>query len=357
MANTEHLWILKQGVKSWNRWREQNPGQIPDLREASLEGIDLRGAYLRKTDLSGANLCGARFDTAAPDAPRADLSNAKLVGARIHAATFRMADLHGADLRRADFYRSQLSIANLNHADLAGASLRRTILIATDFHHAGFDNTDLAEALVGHTRFTAVDLSRVKGLVTLRYDYPSTIDLDSIYTSKGHIPEAFLRGIGVPENFIVYMRSLVTNPIEFYSCFISHSNKDQDFAQRLHRELQGEGVRCWFAPEDLKIGDEFRTTIEDSIRVYDKLLIILSEASIDSEWVKTEVEAALEREVREKQSILFPIRVDDAAMQTSCAWAAKIRREKHIGDFRNWKDYGSFKKAFNRLLRDLGAGG
>ena len=46
-----------------------------------------------------------------------------------------------------------------------------------------------------------------------------------------------------------------------------------DFTQRLHADLQQKGVRCWFAPEDLKIGDRFRTRIDDSIRVYDKLLI------------------------------------------------------------------------------------
>jgi len=53
--------------------------------------------------------------------------------------------------------------------------------------------------------------------------------------------------------------------------FISYSSKDDDFAQRLHADLQHQGVRCWFAPEDLQIGDKFRIRIDESIRVYDKL--------------------------------------------------------------------------------------
>jgi hypothetical protein len=68
-----------------------------------------------------------------------------------------------------------------------------------------------------------------------------------------------------------------------------------------------------------------------------------------------EVETALERERRENRLVLFPIRIDDAAMQTDQAWAASIRRTRHIGDFRNWKDHDSYQSAFQRLLRDLKA--
>jgi hypothetical protein len=117
-------------------------------------------------------------------------------------------------------------------------------------------------------------------------------------------------------------------------------------------------VRCWFAPEDLKIGDKFRSRIEDSIRLYDKLLVVLSENSIASSWVEEEVEAALEKERQNPGShVLFPIRLDDAVMETKQAWAASLRRERHIGDFRDWKDHDKHKKAFDRLMRDLKAEG
>jgi hypothetical protein len=69
--------------------------------------------------------------------------------------------------------------------------------------------------------------------------------------------------------------------------------------------------------------------------------------------VETEVEIAFERERRENRTVLFPIRIDDAVMDADAAWAADIRRTRHIGDFRNWKDHDSFQKAFVRLLRDL----
>ena len=129
-----------------------------------------------------------------------------------------------------------------------------------------------------------------------------------MYKSKGNIPEAFLRGAGVPDRFVEYMSTLVDKAWEYYSCFIGYSGRDQGFAERLHVDLQSKGVRCWYAPEDMKIGDRIRRRIDEAIRIHDKLLIILSEHSIDSDWVETEVETALEKETQKKSTVLFPVR-------------------------------------------------
>ena len=51
--------------------------------------------------------------------------------------------------------------------------------------------------------------------------------------------------------------------------------------------------------------------------------------------------------------MLFPIRLDDEVMETTRAWAADIRRTRHIGDFRPWKDHDAYQESFDRLLRDL----
>jgi len=106
----------------------------------------------------------------------------------------------------------------------------------------------------------------------------------------------FLRGAGVPDNFIEYMHSLVGQAFEYYSCFISYSTKDQEFATRLHADLQQNGVRCWFAPHDVQGGKKLHKQIDDAIRLYDKLLLILSHDSMNSEWVNTEISKARKRE-------------------------------------------------------------
>ena len=305
MANPKHVKVLKRGVEAWNRWRRKNP----DVR-ADLSGADLSGADLSIADLAGANL-----------------SEANLMGA-------------------------DLSIANLSIADLSRARLQSATLVG-----AYLSGANLTEAITGDTRFADSDLSDMKGLETVRHWGPSTIGIDTIFRSKGNIPEDFLRGCGVPEDFIVYMKSLVGKPIEFYSCFISYSSKDDDFAKRLYADLQAQNVRCWFAPEDLKIGDKFRMRIDEAIRVHDKLLLVLSENSVTSAWVEKEVETAFEKEQRQGgKPVLFPIRLDDAVMQTDQAWAADIRRTRHTGDFTRWKDHDAYQRSFQRLLRDLKAG-
>jgi hypothetical protein len=85
------------------------------------------------------------------------------------------------------------------------------------------------------------------------------------------------------------------------------------------------------------------------------VLLILSENSITSDWVEDEVKTAYEEERRRGQSVLFPIRLDNVVMETKEAWAAKLRADRHIGDFRQWKDHDYYKIAFDRALRDLTA--
>ncbi len=119
--------------------------------------------------------------------------------------------------------------------------------------------------------FADVDLSTAAGLETIKHDGPSTIGIDTIYNSHGKIPEVFLRGCGVPDELIAYVGSMVGRPIEYYSCFISYSTHDQEFAERLYADLQAKGVRCWFAPHDIHGGRKIHEQIDEAIRLHDKL--------------------------------------------------------------------------------------
>lgn len=91
----------------------------------------------------------------------------------------------------------------------------------------------------------------------------------------------------------------------------------------------------------MKIGDKIRPAIHDAIRLHDKLLLILSKDSVHSQWVKDEIEAAYEEEARRGKAVLFPLRLDDAVFESSEAWAAKLRRQRHIGDFTYTVDPGT----------------
>lgn len=346
MANREHLKVLKQGVKAWNEWRKKMPNLRPNLRNAELSDRDFshglfNDADLMNADFSGTNLKEANFRSSA-------LMFAKFLYGTTSTGTETI--LKGGDLKDSRLMGAYFFRTNLSGADLSGAWLWGTI-----FEEVTLTNADLSKCLMGRTKFLHTDLSQVKGLDTIEHATPSSLDPGTFYMSKGNIPQGFLRGCGIPDNFITYMHSLTSEAFEFYSCFISYSNKNQAFAERLYADLQAKGVRCWYAPIDLRIGETIRIGIDESIRRHDKLLLILSKDSVRSNWVEKEVETALEQERRQNSTVLFPIRLDDAVMKIDIGWPADIRRTRHIGDFRKWRIHEDYRKAFDRLLHDLNA--
>ncbi len=219
--------------------------------------------------------------------------------------------------------------------------------------------------MITQTTFAANDLSNVKGLEKVRHYGPSTIGIDTLYRSRGKIPLAFLRGAGVPDNFIEYMGSLTGKALEFYSCFISYSTKDQEFADRLYADLQNKGVRCWFAPHDIQAGKKIHEQIDEAIRRYERLLLILSTNSMNSPWVKTEIRKARKREIEEKGRILFPVSIvpfTDIRMWESFYAdegidLAEEIREYYIPDFSDWKNHDRYAEGLKKLLGGLKAEG
>jgi uncharacterized protein YjbI with pentapeptide repeats len=296
VADKKHVDRLRKGAAEWNNWRRAG-GQFADLRDADLRHIDLNGADLNDANMRGTNLSGA------------ELIDANLSGANLSSANLSDAVLSGANLYGAD----------LSEANLSGAVLYQTVL-------------------------ADIDLTGAIGLETCLHMGPSVINFRTL--KKSHpLPLEFLRGVGLPDTVIDYLPALLSQPIQYYSCFISYSSKDDDFAKRIHADLQSKGVRCWFAPHDLPIGGKILDEIDAAIRLRDKVLLILSEHSIGSDWVEDEVKTAYEEERRRKQTMLFPIRLDDAVMETGEAWAAKLRSDRN-----------RYREVFERVLRDLAAG-
>jgi hypothetical protein len=358
MANPEHLEILNRGVKVWNEWRSEHIGVNPDLRDVDLNNAYLRGVDLSFSDLIGANLIDVNLIGA-------DLFYAKFVNANLGGAKLNEASLVGTDLRGADLGGVDLSSANLHSANLHSANLGATDLTGVNLSHAILIGVNFTRAELGFTTFAANDLSEVKGLETVIHKGPSSIGVDTLYNSGGRIPEIFLRGCGVPDDFIAFIPSHfgVQQAIQFYSCFISYSTRDEEFARRLYSRMRDEKLRVWFAPEEMKGGQKLYEQIERAIQLHDRLLLVLSESSMQSEWVMNEIQRARETGIKEGRRKLFPISIVE--FEKVKAWSrfdadtgkdlAKEVREYFIPDFSNWKEHDAFEKAFGRLLRDLRA--
>jgi hypothetical protein len=346
MANDEHLKILEEGVETWNAWRTEFPDTRPRLDGANLIKANLKGANLSRAEMWFAKLRGA-------DLENANLSWALLMGT----------DLSGANLKNAILRSADLLEVNLSQSNMSGANLSEANLNLANLSFANLNEADVRLAKTAWTVFAENDLSTVIGLEDIKHRGPSTIGIDTLFLSQGRIPEAFLRGAGVPEDLITFLPSLVGRPIEFYSSFISHSHHDEEFARRLHSRMRSENLRVWYAPEDMKGGKKLHEEIFRAIQIHDKLLLVLSESSMKSEWVMTEIRRARKVEREENRRKLFPIRLVDfeTIQQWECFDADSGKdlaielREYYIPDFSNWKDHDLFELEFAKLLRDLRA--
>jgi len=341
MANQEQLDLLKQDVLQWNEWRKQHPETRPDLRDADLSGLKLHNADLSFSDLSFANLS------------LASLVGAYFTNAYLHRANLNDAYLLSATLSGANLSNTLLSFADLEIADLTNTILTHANLSFANLSDVKLSGAELRGAALHSTILARLDLRQVKGLAEIEHRGPSHIELYSVQLPQDGSALHFLRGAGAPDEWIDFWRSTMMHPVQYHSCFISYSSKDDALARRLHADLQASGVRCWFAQEDLKIGDQFRIRIDEAIHIHEKLLLLLSEDSIESSWVEYEVKRALKKEQEQERSVLFPIKLDDTISNVPYQWAADIRKTRHIGDFRAWTDPASYQVAFERLLRDL----
>jgi len=370
MANSHHLEILKQGKKSWDVWRTNYPHDRPNLNGANLSGIRVRGidlsfaklnsaqlayADLREASLRGASLSGANLRNVS-------LREADLSEAIFDRAIMSDADLSGADLNCTVLNGADLTRANLAFANLAGAHIIRAVLKGVDLTEANLSDAVLRGAdlngakvtrlILNDTVFADINLSGAFGLTDCRHLGPSVIDHRTLQKS-GELPIPFLQGCGLPDKFIWNIKDIFSTSQCFCSVFLSYSHEDEEFASKLYSDFQGHGVRCWYAPEHLKIGDKIRDRIEEEISRRDKLLVILSSNSIDSGWVSSEVEAAMHREGREMSVILFPVCLDDGVTETDRSWVKEVLRTRHVGNFTRWQDPNHYNKAFSKLLADL----
>ncbi len=359
MANPEHLATLLLGVDVWNEWREREAQLAPDLSglsmpEADLAMVNLGGANLRGADLHGADLSGANLSGA-------DLGGANLRGATLRGADLNWAYLCDADLRGCDLAEALLADANLNDADLvkadlSGADLHGADLRGANLISAHLDGANFEEAGLAFTKFGDVDLSAAKGLAQARHVAPSTIGIDAFYRSKGLIPEPFLRGAGVPDNFIAFINGMSRRREPAFSCFIAHSTKDQRFCDRLYVDLQAYGVRTWYFPEDVPTGKRFFAEIVVRVRMFDKIVAVCSRNSLQSTKFVQELERSLKREQEEQKRVLYPIRLDNYILKE---WRHGFKTaviDRTVADFRGWpKSLPKYEEGLKSLLTALKA--
>ena len=153
MADSEHVLKVNEGAVAWNRWREEDPGAVPDLGWANLNGLNLDGAVFAKSVLKlafckGCSMAGADFSDA-------NMRGVNLEGCDLRGAVFRDANLEGAhmlgaDLTGADFAGANLKLANFDGAVMRDASLTgaKKLRASQLFHLKDLENLRVSEEIL-----------------------------------------------------------------------------------------------------------------------------------------------------------------------------------------------------------------
>lgn len=95
-----------------------------------------------------------------------------------------------------------------------------------------------------------------------------------------------------------------------HDIFISYSSVDKIAANAICHVLEQNKLRCWIAPRDIPPGAEYGDLIDEAIKHADIVVIIFSETSSTSRWVKGELNIAFE-----EQKTIIPFRLDSTPLQ------------------------------------------
>jgi hypothetical protein len=128
------------------------------------------------------------------------------------------------------------------------------------------------------------------------------------------------------------------------SLFLSHSRKDKLFVNKLANDLRKHGVRVWLDEAELQVGDSLLSKIEMAIEELDYLGVVLTLNSVGSEWVRREVEVALNKEISSRRVKVLPLLCGQCELPVFLAG-------KHCADFTSDSKYES---ALQMLITKLG---
>lgn len=344
-----------------------------DLRGLDLAGYDLHFGSFQHADLTGADLSEAWLSSAHFE--QANLTEARMYSAFAEWACFTAARMDKCFAMEANFTKANFQQVSargghfastvFHSAILPRAGLQEADLSGTNFTSAWLEGADLTNATLGQTHFVDCDLSHAVGLETCTHPVNSFIDFRTLQQCRRHLPKTFLRGCGLSDLIIEYVPSLFDGAINYYSCFLSHSHHDKDFARFLYARLQEHDIRCWLDERQMLPGDDQHDQIQEGIKLWDKFILCCSKHSLTSWWVDSELnrafmkEQTLMRERGKKVLILIPLDLDGFLFGGE--WKngkSEEVRSRMVGDFGAWRS-GSIKleSELDRLIRALRADG
>lgn len=372
MANSEHLKILKKGVEAWNKWRDENQDEKPDLSGVDLTKCEFTGANFSNTNFNKARLhLWSVYDC--------DFSESNLTDIAAQASYWRNARFRDAHIS------GDLSISQMYMADFSGASVQGCGLIDAELRFLRLNRTNfapyLSSTVINSWTIIASDLSGMPLHPTsAQHEYPSNVDIETLQRTASGLREhserisafdKFFQESGLPDEIIKVFDSwarpsstITDGTIEeanFYSCFISYSHSDRTFARSIHDGLTEHGIHCWLDEHQILPGDDIYDRVDQGINQWDKILICCSQNSLNSPWVDRELDKALQKEEKlwrergRKVLAIIPLDLDGFLFEWNSGKSSMLK-SRLAADFKDWQnDSAKFEGQLNKIVRSLRA--
>jgi uncharacterized protein YjbI with pentapeptide repeats len=352
------LKLLRSSASSWNNFKKSQkhsivwqgrgaklfwlPGYTIDLRGLDLSRADLSERDLSNIDFSGSDLnrvdfSGSRLDTT--DITGTFTDHSKLADCNARRTKWRGSKLYHVVAPRSDFSFAEFNGTHIQRCDFRGSKFYKAMICA-EFDEVEVSGANFENSYVVASSFFNTDLSAAAHLNLASFHSRCRIHYQTIQRSS-NVPSRLLEACGVAHFHIPHIDAISRNAAKLPSCFISYSAMDDKFIERFRNELANKGVRSWFAPRDLPFGAPTRDVIETQIDSNDRLIVVLSRHSLQSQWVEFEVETALEIERKNGTNIIIPVCIDDAVFKTKVSWARHIVRTRNIARYENWRSADS----------------
>ena len=250
--------------------------------------------------------------------------------------------------------------ANLSHATLDGTSFDGAKFQETIFHDVDLGNVSLSGAKFGGpAEVNRMTLARMrlpfqtpeKQAILIGFLQGCGFSDWEIEAAKLHSPG--LTGEQITDITYKIHNLLTTQPVQISPLFISYSHDDGPFVDALERHLDDKSIRFWRDIHHATAGP-LEEQIDRAIRLNPTVVLVLSEHSVESDWVEYEARKARKVAKELKRDVLCPIALDDS--WKTCNWPERLKEqimEYNILDFSGWEEDESMKGLFDKLLKGL----
>jgi hypothetical protein len=109
--------------------------------------------------------------------------------------------------------------------------------------------------------------------------------------------------------------------------FLAHSSSDHTSVGRIAYDLRRRGIPVWYDEWELKVGDSLHDKIEEGIAGSGYLTVLLSNKSVQSDWVRKELNAALTLELERRDVFVLPALLENCEIPL-------FLQDKKYADFR-----------------------